>query len=462
MGPGDLLAKIKAGALEPVPQEINLKSLNLTELPSEVCQLGQNVHKLDLALNPLTDLPEELAKLEGLEILFCLKCSFRKVPRVLSKLAHLGMVSFKHCNLDTLDFDSLGPSLFWVILTDNRIPRLPAEFGQLPLRKLMLSGNLLTEIESLTTCKTLELVRLAGNRIQHIPESFWKLPKLAWVALAGNPVLQTAQTEDGYTPCHAAASELQIGEQLGQGTSGNVFKAQWTSASGVATVAFKQFKAASGSDGTPADEVAAASSFSPHPNVIKVEAIVDPPQQHATLEGEMVNEPGMLLEILERGDWSELGRAPSLKTCTRDVYPEDFKLSLAAGLGICKSIAAAAAHLHAHGVCHGDLYAHNMLVKKGSDGMPCGSAKIGDFGAGFVYRGTPLQGCVEAVEMRAFGCLLEEILSRVEETVDVLEQAWQLQRACVQEDVGSRPSFSDALHRLSEMMNLVQPLQADL
>jgi serine/threonine protein kinase len=49
------------------------------------------------------------------------------------------------------------------------------------------------------------------------------------------------------------------------------------------------------------------------------------------------------------------------------------------GLSILRGIADAAAHLHKHGVMHGDLYAHNTMV---SDD---GRVAIGDFGAAFMY-----------------------------------------------------------------------------
>ena len=40
------------------------------------------------------------------------------------------------------------------------------------------------------------------------------------------------------------------------------------------------------------------------------------------------------------------------------------------------------AHVHAAGLCHGDLYAHNTLVVRET-----GEAKVGDFGAAFYTAG---------------------------------------------------------------------------
>jgi serine/threonine protein kinase len=67
-----------------------------------------------------------------------------------------------------------------------------------------------------------------------------------------------------------------------------------------------------------------------------------------------------------------------------------------------------ARHLHAQGINHGDLYAHNILH--------CGEGRavLGDFGAAsFHPPGDP--GAAEAlqrIEVRAFGCLLEELVER--------------------------------------------------
>ena len=57
-----------------------------------------------------------------------------------------------------------------------------------------------------------------------------------------------------------------------------------------------------------------------------------------------------------------LGKPPTLNTCTRDVFDEDFKLSEQQLFEIAISMASVAAHLHERGIMHGDLYAHNVLV----------------------------------------------------------------------------------------------------
>jgi serine/threonine protein kinase len=62
-------------------------------------------------------------------------------------------------------------------------------------------------------------------------------------------------------------------------------------------------------------------------------------------------------------------------------------------------IASVAAHLHARGIMHGDLYAHNIL----HDGA--GGALLGDFGAASLYdvNDRVRAARFERLEVRAFG-----------------------------------------------------------
>jgi len=117
-----------------------------------------------------------------------------------------------------------------------------------------------------------------------------------------------------------------------------------------------------------------------------------------------------------------------------------------------RGVAAALAHLHRSNTTHGDLYAHNTLVDKS------GAAKVGDFGAAFGYDGlgaaaAPL---VERLEVRAFGCLVEELLERMEPPPPAgvllaapLATLRTIVELCMAPDVAGRPSFDDicaALH----------------
>jgi serine/threonine protein kinase len=77
-------------------------------------------------------------------------------------------------------------------------------------------------------------------------------------------------------------------------------------------------------------------------------------------------------------------------------------------------VADARAHLHAKGVSHGDVYAHNILMD-GDDKLI-----FGDFGAATDLLNLSLaeQVAMERIEVRAFGCLLEDLLGLVSDELD--------------------------------------------
>ena len=131
-----------------------------------------------------------------------------------------------------------------------------------------------------------------------------------------------------------------------------------------------------------------------------------------------------------------LAGPPSLASCTRDVYAGDAIWTLPTALAIARRIASAACQLHARDILHGDLYAHNIL----HDGR--GTALLGDFGAAsLVGTGAPAQ-AFERIEVRAFGCLLEELLDRC--APETSPERWRaLQQRCLQAEVALRPGFAE-------------------
>lgn len=118
-------------------------------------------------------------------------------------------------------------------------------------------------------------------------------------------------------------------------------------------------------------------------------------------------------------------------------------------MAILRSVASAAAHLHARGIAHGDLYAHNILINE------AGHALLGDFGAATIYRKSHTNGeAIERLEVLAFGHLIEDLLGLVDHgTVDeegeFLDLLDTLHRWCTNIAVLERPSFVD-VHKILE------------
>ncbi|MEH8117567.1 leucine-rich repeat-containing protein kinase family protein [Aeromonas allosaccharophila] len=422
-------------------------SENLTEFPHEILSLKETLEVLDLTGNQLSTLPDELAGFGKLRIIFCSENRFTELPEVLGRCPALTMVGFKANQIVTVSAKALPAGLRWLILTDNAIEQLPDELGQCDaLQKLMLAGNRLRELPaSLANCRKLELLRIAANRIERFPEWLLSLPRLSWLAYSGNPFSEGAEARaiDDAHVAPLAWETLALGELLGQGASGVIHRAtlvgntadEVTQASGRgdgSQVAVKLFKGAVTSDGLPRCEMAASLAAGTHPNLIKVIGkVADHPS----------GIPALVMALIDPA-FANLAGPPSLDSCTRDVYPEGLHLSVPDALAMAHGIASVAGHLHRTGIMHGDLYGHNILFTRGSDAPA--RALLGDFGAASLYDRCDRERTVglERLEVRAFGCLLEELLAHCDTQDSPLDGLHQLKAACLSELPAERPDFA--------------------
>ncbi|WP_421385916.1 leucine-rich repeat-containing protein kinase family protein [Aeromonas veronii] len=422
-------------------------SENLTEFPSEILSLKETLEVLDLTGNQLSALPDELAGFSKLRIIFCSENRFTELPEVLGRCPTLTMLGFKANRIATVSAKALPAGLRWLILTDNAVEQLPDELGQCDaLQKLMLAGNRLRELPaSLANCRKLELLRIAANRIERFPEWLLSLPRLSWLAYSGNPFSEgeEARAIDDAHVAPIAWETLALGELLGQGASGVIHRAtlvgntadevtQASDRGDDSQVAVKLFKGAVTSDGLPRCEMAASLAAGTHPNLIKVIGkVADHPS----------GIPALVMELIDPA-FANLAGPPSLDSCTRDVYPEELHLSVPDALAMAHGIASVAGHLHRAGIMHGDLYGHNILFARGFDAPA--RALLGDFGAASLYERSDRERAVglERLEVRAFGCLLEELLAHCDTQDSPLDGLHQLKAACLSELPAERPDFA--------------------
>jgi hypothetical protein len=417
-------------------------SAGLTEFPRELFDLADSLEILNLSGNALSALPADLPRLRKLRVLFCSDNQFTAVPEVLGQCPELSMIGFKANQIRTLPAAALPPQLRWLILTDNQLAEVPPEIGNCPhLEKLMLAGNQLTTLPTaLANCTNLGLLRIAANQLTELPAWLLAMPRLSWLAYAGNPF--GAAAEAAVVARHPIASipwaQLGIEQQLGEGASGVIYRAAWHRGAAVPTeVAVKLFKGAVTSDGLPHSEMAACISAGAHPNLIAVKGkITEHPAQAE----------GLVLELIDPA-FRNLAGPPSLASCTRDVYAPGTVYGPAAALKMALGIAAAAAHLHAQGIMHGDLYGHNILYTEAGDAL------LGDFGAACFFDLADIgrAQALQRLEVRAFGCLLEELLAHCPllAATPALRQAWQqLQQRCTQPAVAIRPLFAEIVAEL--------------
>jgi hypothetical protein len=427
------LQEVRSGQL------IGSKSIQLSEeltsFPTELYSFADTLEILDLSANRLKELPSGFIVFKKLRILFLSNNDFEIFPDVLSNLPALDIVGFKANKIKSISENALPKSLRWLILTDNKIAQLPASIGQCTsLQKVMLAGNSLTSLpDEMSRCVHIELLRISANQLQQIPSWIFQLPKLAWLAFAGNPCVSDFMEKEKIS--YTSWNTFRIQEQLGEGASGNIYKA--ISIDAFEVVAVKIFKGAVTSDGYPQDEMHACIHAGTHSNLVPVTSIItNHPESKA----------GLVFKLIPTA-YKILGFPPNFETCTRDTFELNARFSISAIYTIATCIASVMSHLHVRGIAHGDLYAHNILVNNNFNSI------LSDFGAATIIyslKDKTVAGFVEKIDVRAFGCLLDDLLQRTDsDKTQELTILSSLKNACLIDDIHIRPTFKDILNTIA-------------
>ncbi|KAH6652486.1 serine/threonine protein kinase [Truncatella angustata] len=410
-------------------------SVPLDKFPSHIFDHAATLEHLDLSGTGISSLPDDFGKFKELKIAFFSNCNFAIFPRQLASCPKLEMVAFRSNSMREIPEDALPLRLRWLILTNNVIEQLPKTIGNCSrLQKCMLSGNQIRTIPTeMSSCQKLGLLRLSANRIEDLPHWLFEMPELAFLSFAGNPCSSAAAHKVGAASALPSVcwTDIEVQELLGEGASGVISQGQWKTAGGFQQVAVKLFKGDVTSDGTPLDEMSACIHAGSHDNLIDPLGEI---QSHP-------NKKGLVMQLIPPS-YITLGLPPSLESCTRDCFPVTTKLSASQGLRLLQGIASAAAHLHARGIAHGDLYAHNILYDAE------GHALLGDFGAASIYEN---HHGIEKLEVLAFAHLIEDvqnlIFSKALDSQSPLvnsaaEALAGLRKACGASNVDERPSFA--------------------
>lgn len=409
----------------------------LRDFPKELYSLEDSLEVLDLTDNNLSSLPDDFYRFKKLKRLFLSNNQFNHIPKVLAKLPELSMIGIRNNQIKTFEENSLPLSTRWLILTDNELTSLPNSIGDLKsLQKCMLSGNKLSFLpQTFTKCINLELLRISANKLEVFPILLLSLPKLSWLAYSANPFCKKhPKIKDKLKV--VSWEELEIKQLLGEGASGNIYKAIYEKNE----VAIKIFKGEMTSDGLPQEEMDINISMGVHKNLIDVLAQVS---NHPE------NKDVLILELIP-SSFKNLGLPPSLESCTRDTYPSDFKLFIKDSLKILKEMANAAFHMHERGIMHGDFYAHNIMIDKNYNSI------LGDFGAASYYKvkDKNIHDDLEKIEVRAFGCLIHELISLCKEDLsnkETRDYLIKLQNKCKNEVIEKRPLFKEILKILNNL-----------
>ena len=415
----------------------------IQEFPEALFELAGHLEILDLADNQLSQLPQAFGRFKKLRILFLSNNQFQHIPAVLANCPALEMIAFKNNRISEFAEDVLPETTRWLILTNNQIRVLPQSMGKLHrLQKLALGGNQIQQLpDSMQACKNLELARLSANQLPSLPNWLLQLPKLSWLAFAGNAMPQSST--DSSVPLVSLA-DIHLGKKIGEGASGLIYKARWADSSPYKTpaeIAVKLFKGAITSDGYPQDELHCCLKAGKQPHLIKVLAQIDEDDQL-----------GMVMELIP-SDYSNLGLPPSLASCTRDTFPAGTHVCLSDIVKISYQMAQTLEHLHQQKISHGDIYAHNTMINASATTL------FGDFGAASDLTLLPIeqQSAMQKIELRALGCCIEDLISTCSDTQQASPLGQALQQVkdqCMQAKPILRPSFTELLQRLEAISEL--------
>lgn len=435
-GHGDRIRTLPRGICNLVRlKELNVSGNALTELPPGISRLTA-LTTLDVSDNKLKTLPEGISNLKALVALNAMGNELNRLPDGLGGLVSLCRLGLKGNHLKTLPA-SIGnlKMLKELFLTDNVLESLPEEIGGCEsLVKLQASHNRLQSLPaSLGSLPHLELLRVACCEITEIPQAVAASSSLAWLSLATNPTCKNSPRPGwGGT---IKMKDVDIGMKLGDGASGEVFSATWKNRQ----VALKLFRADRSPDGHSADEIGIACALSDK-HLIKVLARLSEPL-------------GLVMEYVNGTPMAEKPNSESLLRCR---WQPGVAFSLEFVLNVASGLASALEAMHAKGVIHGDLYAHNVLAD------PQGNVVLCDYGAAF-YCPRSASAAYEGHEGRAFGLLLRDLLTRMEigfegmeAALDVQKQLLLLVQQCTTGPPAERPRMAAIARRLASLKKQAQ------
>lgn len=395
------------------------------EFPQAAYELADEIEILDMSHNYLVELPDDMVRFVRMRVGFFSGNPLGKVPEILARCAQLQLVGLKSCGIRDMAPGSLPRSIKGIILTDNQLAELPPTLGkEYPeLQKLMLTGNQLTELPaSLRGHTRLELLRVAVNALKESPQWLAELAQLAWYSDAGNPLHGHDQIP---VPNYYGPDKIALGELLGESAKNQVYRGTL----GGEAVAVKLFGHGVTTDGLPEDDIQASLRVGAHKGLIGARGIYQ--------DGEQM---GLVMPLIP-ASCRTLAQPPDFSTFTRDVYSFDVAPTTTQAMATTRDIAEALRHLHAQGVMHGDVYAHNILAND------AGSALLGDFGASSLYDPVDIaQAWRQQLEVLGFGRLVAELANR--STGDV-SRLHTIAGQCMDPDATRRPSFAQLCEELA-------------
>lgn len=182
------------GLLKYLPDEVgkldkleilDLNGTNVSELPKSIGNMA-SLRRLDLSSTGVQELPESIGKLNQLQTLYLNRTPLQKLPESIGQLSNLRVLNLSRTQINRLP-ESIGDlgRLQSLYLAVSPIRELPESIGKLrELKELHLSESHLTGLpESIGKLTSLQHIDLRQTRINELPEIIGKLPKLETLLL---------------------------------------------------------------------------------------------------------------------------------------------------------------------------------------------------------------------------------------------------------------------------------------
>ncbi|MEZ2277880.1 MAG: COR domain-containing protein [Microcoleus sp.] len=194
---GDRIARIRIEQVEAMRvQQIDFRDLGLTELPEAIASLTQ-LQMLFVENNLLKELPEAIASLTQLQLLNLSNNLLKELPEAIASLTHLRVLYLDNNQLTELpEAIASLTQLRGLYLSNNQLTELPEALTSLTqLRGLYLSNNQLTELPMVITSLTqLRQIELSNNQLTELPEALASLTQLNRLSLSNNQLTELPES----------------------------------------------------------------------------------------------------------------------------------------------------------------------------------------------------------------------------------------------------------------------------
>ncbi|MEH2209469.1 leucine-rich repeat domain-containing protein [Nostoc sp.] len=176
--------------------ELNLSNIKLTEIPEAIASLT-GLQELDLDNNQLTELPEAIASLTGLQRLDLHNNQLTELPEAIASLTGLQRLDLHNNQLTELpEAIASLTGLQRLYLRNNQLIELPEAIASLTgLQQLFLQNNQLTQLpEAIASLTGLQLLYLDNNQLIELPEAIASLTGLQKLYLSDNQLIELPET----------------------------------------------------------------------------------------------------------------------------------------------------------------------------------------------------------------------------------------------------------------------------